>query len=422
MSPRNLALFLLLSIPASCASAQDARNMLQAVLGKYAGLRTYYAEGTREWTTHDEIQRDWRQEHFVVARAAGNKYRYDIKTPDGWNIVVADGTTEWTFQPWRNQYTRRPVPNLTDKAIGLDDAIRASSERLAQNYVEDLSASKVEKADFLPDETITVAGQQIACRVIRATYQKAEGFPAPQYTTQATFWLDKDRELVQKMSTVTRGPASTVQELREIETTQTTYYTSVDLQRSPADGLFSFSVPSGAKLVRRLFLSDSAVDLTGFAAPPLKLKTFEGRAFDPASVKGHAVLVEFWASWCVPCIQQMRSLAKLADDFGKKGLIVIGVNLDDDPNAALKFLSDNHYGWANLRDVNGETANSWKLNGVPLLAVIDPSETIAYYHSGYEQPVETALLEVLRKIYPAFARSGTSCQLAANALITAGDE
>ena len=162
--------------------------------------------------------------------------------------------------------------------------------------------------------------------------------------------------------------------------------------------------------MRRLFFDDRSIDLTGFPAPPLKLKTLDGKAFDPNSVKGHVVLVDFWASWCVPCVQQMRSLAKMADDFSKQGLIVIGIDWgDDDPNAAREFLKKNHYSWTNLLS-DSATAAAWMLNGVPLVAVIDLQGNIAYYHTGYEQPEETAIVEVLRKINPIFRTEATSCQ------------
>jgi len=98
--------------------------------------------------------------------------------------------------------------------------------------------------------------------------------------------------------------------------------------------------------------------------------------------------VGFLGFVCVPCVQQMKSLATLANEFGKQGLIVIGIDWgDDDPNAAREFLKENHYGWTNLRG-DRETAAAWMLNGVPLVAVIDPEGKIAYYHVGYEQPEE----------------------------------
>src|SRR5258705_9530301 len=96
----------------------------------------------------------------------------------------------------------------------------------------------------------------------------------------------------------------------------------------------------------------------------------------------------------------MRSLANLADEFSKQGVIVIGINWMDDPNTALEFLRKNKYRWINFRDVNGDTAQAWMLNGVPLLALIDPGGTISYYHAGYEEPEENAILEALRKTKP----------------------
>jgi thiol-disulfide isomerase/thioredoxin len=136
----------------------------------------------------------------------------------------------------------------------------------------------------------------------------------------------------------------------------------------------------------------------------------DGKAFDLNSVKGHVVLVDFWASWCVPCVQQMRGLAKLADDFSKQGLIVVGVDWgDDDPNAAREFLKKNHYRWTNLQG-DSATVAAWMLNGVPLVAVIDPEGNIAYYHTGYEQPEETSIVDVLRKINPIFKTEAVPCQ------------
>ena len=411
MPARRLIFFLLLSIPAWCSSAQDASTTLHAVLNNYASLSTYYVEGTRESKITDEIQRTWEQERFVVAKMPGKRYHYDIKAPDQWNIVVANGMTEWTFQPWRNEYTRRAIPELTAKANGPDDVIRAFVARSAQNYVEDLAREGIQTAEFLPDETIMLAGHHVPCYVIRATYSSPEDVPATKYPAKATFWIEKDRRVVRRETVSVRDSASPLQPLHEIDRVTTTYYETVDLGGSVSDALFNFAPPAGAKLARRLFLDNSAVDLTGFPAPSLRLKTFDGKPFDASSLKGHVVLIDFWASWCVPCVQQIRSLATIADEY-KEGLTVVGINWNDDPNAALEFVRKNKYKWTNLRDINGETAKSWMLNGVPLLAIIDPSGTIAYYHVGYEQPEETAIAEVLRKINLPIGHLATPCQTA----------
>ncbi len=106
----------------------------------------------------------------------------------------------------------------------------------------------------------------------------------------------------------------------------------------------------------------------------------------------------------------MRSLAKLTDDLSRQGLIFLGINWgDDDPKTALEFLKKNHYEWINLR-ADSETTTAWMLNGVPLVAVIDPQGNIAYYHTGYEEPEEAAIVKALRKINPSFSTGAALCQ------------
>jgi len=215
------------------------------------------------------------------------------------------------------------------------------------------------------------------------------------------------------LSTVTHNSFSTLQPLRQPTMTVTTSYSKVVLEGSTPDSLFNFVPPPAAHMVPRLFISDSNVDLSRLPAPPLDLQTFDGKPFDAKSLIGHPVLLEFWASWCVPCAQQMRSVADLAEKYSGRGLIVIGINWMEDRDAALGFLRKNSYHWLNLRDVKGKAATSWMLNGVPLLALIEPSGTIAYYHSGYQQPEENAILEALKKIDPKFARPSAPCESAA---------
>jgi outer membrane lipoprotein-sorting protein len=118
-----LSFFLLWSLG---SIAEDAHTFLQTSLEKYVGLTAYNIEGTRESTTTDDIQRDWHEEAFTLAKAPGKRYHYDIKMPDLWDVVISDGVNEWTLQPWKNEYTKRPVPELTPKASAIDDVLRAA--------------------------------------------------------------------------------------------------------------------------------------------------------------------------------------------------------------------------------------------------------------------------------------------------------
>jgi hypothetical protein len=149
----SLFVFLLVSIVAVKSEAEDAYSLLRAALDKYANPSTYYIKGARESTARDEVQRRWEEESFTVAKASGTEYRYEIRIPDRWNVVVADGESEWEFQPWRNEYVQHSIPTMKPDPESPDDVIRYATERQARFYIEDLQQGiDLKTAEFLHPE------------------------------------------------------------------------------------------------------------------------------------------------------------------------------------------------------------------------------------------------------------------------------
>src|SRR5690242_20146073 len=72
----------------------------------------------------------------------------------------------------------------------------------------------------------------------------------------------------------------------------------------------------------------------GQTAPEIALKTLAGESVKLSALKGKVVLVDFWASWCAPCRESMPVLEKLSQNYKEKGFIVLGVNIDNDAEAA----------------------------------------------------------------------------------------
>ena len=141
--------------------------------------------------------------------------------------------------------------------------------------------------------------------------------------------------------------------------------------------------------------------LIGKTAPEIALPAIEGLtgpdgaptpAFDPAQFGGKPVLVNVWASWCVPCRQEHPLLMALAE---QAGVTVAGLNYKDKTENALGFLGrlGNPYAFAGA-DNSGRAAIEWGVYGVPESFVVGADGTILYKHTGPLTPeaIETEIL------------------------------
>jgi thiol-disulfide isomerase/thioredoxin len=106
----------------------------------------------------------------------------------------------------------------------------------------------------------------------------------------------------------------------------------------------------------------------------LKGKTTEAKNFDLAQYKGKTVLVQYWATWCELCKQDMQQLKTLQAKYSQKGFHVVGVNLDNDVREANKYLVENRWPWPQLFEVGGmdsRFANELGIMTLPTMLLID---------------------------------------------------
>ncbi|HSJ85630.1 MAG TPA: TlpA disulfide reductase family protein [Anaerolineales bacterium] len=105
----------------------------------------------------------------------------------------------------------------------------------------------------------------------------------------------------------------------------------------------------------------------GFLAPDFELKTLTGEAIRLADLRGQAVLINLWATWCPPCREEMPTLQKMYDQYKDRGLIVLGVNMtyQDDQQAIMPFTQKYEVTFPILLDETSDAGNAYQLKSLP---------------------------------------------------------
>jgi cytochrome c biogenesis protein CcmG/thiol:disulfide interchange protein DsbE len=109
-----------------------------------------------------------------------------------------------------------------------------------------------------------------------------------------------------------------------------------------------------------------------------------------ADYRGNWVLVNLWASWCVPCRQEAPELDEFARRYRERGVAVLGINVQDNSDDALAFLRDYDLRYPQLRSVGDERSAAFGSTGVPENFLVDPRGRLALIRRG---PVDESFLD-----------------------------
>lgn len=139
----------------------------------------------------------------------------------------------------------------------------------------------------------------------------------------------------------------------------------------------------------------------GSPAPDFTLPSPNGKPVTLSSLKGQVVLIDFWATWCGPCMMAMPHIQALHKELGGKGLKVLSVNTSDTQPAMTKFLKTHkEYTTTMLFDGVSPSVSSakYKVSGIPTVYLIDKDGNVAASFVGYDPQGETAIKAALAKL------------------------
>jgi cytochrome c biogenesis protein CcmG/thiol:disulfide interchange protein DsbE len=123
--------------------------------------------------------------------------------------------------------------------------------------------------------------------------------------------------------------------------------------------------------------------MVGKKAPTFALEQLDGgEQVRLSDLQGKVVMVNFWASWCVPCIQEHGVLERAWREYSGRGVEVVGIPYRDSPGASRSFLQRYGGGWLQLQDPDTRTAIDFGVYGVPETFFIDRTGAIAHKEVG----------------------------------------
>ena len=109
----------------------------------------------------------------------------------------------------------------------------------------------------------------------------------------------------------------------------------------------------------------------GGRAPDFELNSLDGQTISLSDFKGKPVLLNFWASWCGPCVFEMPFLQEIYDEWSNKGLILLTVNIGDSSAKAKEFLQKHNLSLPVLLDTKKAVARRYNITAIPTTFFID---------------------------------------------------
>ncbi|HEY6452452.1 MAG TPA: TlpA disulfide reductase family protein [Steroidobacteraceae bacterium] len=136
----------------------------------------------------------------------------------------------------------------------------------------------------------------------------------------------------------------------------------------------------------------------GAAAPAFHLTSSSNASVSLGDLKGQVVLINFWASWCGPCRQEMPVLDQLYRRYKPAGFTLIGVNVEPKSADAMGFLKSTPVSFPILFDTDSKVSKLYDVSGMPSTVILDRTGKVRFVHQGYQPGEESEYLDQIRTL------------------------
>ncbi len=143
----------------------------------------------------------------------------------------------------------------------------------------------------------------------------------------------------------------------------------------------------------------STADERNGPAPDFVLKSNQGKNIRLSELRGEIVLINFWATWCGPCRQEMPLLDDIHQNYRDMGFTVLGVNVENDPAKADDHLAENPVSFPILYDTRSEVSKLYQVDAMPTTVMVDRDGNIRHFHRGFKPGYEDAYAAQVKQLF-----------------------
>lgn len=147
-----------------------------------------------------------------------------------------------------------------------------------------------------------------------------------------------------------------------------------------------------------LLATSVSAGLAQSPAPDFTLKSSSGENLRLSELRGEVVMINFWASWCGPCRQEMPILSELYDKYKAMGFTVLGVNVEENSSAAKQLLQEVPVSFPVLFDNDSTVSRQYDVVAMPSTVLVDRDGKVRYLHKGYKPGMENTYVEQVRSL------------------------
>jgi thiol-disulfide isomerase/thioredoxin/outer membrane lipoprotein-sorting protein len=317
----------------------------------------------------------------TVALSNPGKARVELELGAG-NVMVSDGESTWTYRPSTKVYSKVAAAQ-TAEGVAANLAVLD-----VLGFFEDAKSAKTVRA-----ESISIDGQSYDCWVITSSVKIPPGAAMGGEISDGTMttWIDKKEKIVMKAviaySYKVAPTAGAALVEYQAKLTQLTRALKVD-QPIPAE-LFAFTPPADAR--EQAPQSAGRVDLTGKDAPAFRGVSLDGKTYTLEALKGRPVLLDFWATWCGPCIKSMPTLDKINETYKGQGLVVLGIDVEETRETVEKFLKTKPIAYPVIMGSEAGIPQAYGVTGFPTFVLISPEGKVVAHQLGFNEAALTAM-------------------------------